>query len=203
VLTRDCQHCGRAFRIWPFEVNNPRRRFCSHVCSAKATSPTHGLSRTRLHVIWCGMKTRCYCRNHPAYAFYGSRGVVVCDEWRTNFVAFYDWALANGYRADLVLDRRNTHGNYEPDNCRWVTRCQQSSNTRKRSKPTTSRFKGVSWCANAAKWRVQIQHQGAHKHVGLFHDELQAAQAYDAEALQLFGDHAHLNFPKPEGVEPF
>jgi hypothetical protein len=89
--------------------------------------PTHGQSNTRLYYIWRGMKARCKYMQ-PRYHRYSGRGISVCDEWQRSFVAFLDWAIANGYRDDLLLDRRDNDGNYEPRNCRWATPKQQARN---------------------------------------------------------------------------
>lgn len=54
----------------------------------------------------------------------------MCDEWLNDFQAFYDWSIVNGYNDNLTLDRIDNNGNYEPNNCRWVTQTQQSRNRR-------------------------------------------------------------------------
>jgi hypothetical protein len=96
-----------------------------------ARSTTHGKSHTRLHRIWLGMRNRCYYKYQANYKDYGARGIAVCEEWRDSFEAFYAWAIANGYSENLSLDRINNDGNYEPSNCRWATRKEQSNNSRR------------------------------------------------------------------------
>lgn len=85
---------------------------------------------TKLYGVWKTMKQRCYDSNKQHYECYGGRGIVVCDEWKTDFLAFYNWALNNGYKEGLTIDRINNDGNYEPSNCRWVSQKEQSKNRR-------------------------------------------------------------------------
>jgi hypothetical protein len=69
------------------------------------------------------------CRNPQCHAFsrYGGRGITICLEWE-RFEGFRDWALANGYAADLTIDRIDNDGNYEPDNCQWISKAKQNRN---------------------------------------------------------------------------
>lgn len=90
----------------------------------------HGLSRTRLYNIWQAMKTRCYNKNHKFYKDYGGRGVKICDEWQHDFMSFRKWAINNGYKDGLTIDRIDVNGNYEPSNCRWATMSVQNKNKR-------------------------------------------------------------------------
>lgn len=90
----------------------------------------HNLSFTRQYRIWSGIKNRCTNPNEPKFNLYGGRGIKVCEEWLNDFIAFYDWAMANGYADDLRIDRIDCDGNYEPNNCRWVTYTDQNRNRR-------------------------------------------------------------------------
>lgn len=82
------------------------------------------------------MKNRCYNKNNTAYENYGGRGIGVCQEWLDDFINFYQWTMANGYRDDLTLDRIDVNGNYEPSNCRWATQETQCNNKRDNAKVT-------------------------------------------------------------------
>jgi len=83
-----------------------------------------GTEMTRLYRAWASMKARCFNPTSTSYPWYGSKGITVCDEWRDSFIAFRDWALANGYDPDaddLSIDRIDPTDNYHPGNCEWVS----------------------------------------------------------------------------------
>lgn len=88
----------------------------------------HGLRKTRLYRIWSNIKTRCYNVNDTHYKRWGAKGVVMCDEWRNDFKAFYDWAMSHGYSDELTIDRIDNNKGYEPTNCRWVTLAENNRN---------------------------------------------------------------------------
>jgi hypothetical protein len=95
----------------------------------------HNEPRHPLHGVWCGMIRRCENTTDQAYPDYGGRGISICPEWREDFMAFYNWAMANGWEHGLEIDRYpNNDGNYEPTNCRIATRSMQLRNTRKNRK---------------------------------------------------------------------
>lgn len=93
----------------------------------------HGLGRMLLYDVWYLMKRRCYEVGGKNYHQYGALGIKVCEEWKDNVSAFAEWALANGYKKGLQIDRIDTNGNYEPSNCRFVT-SKVNNNNRKNNR---------------------------------------------------------------------
>ena len=140
----------------------------------------HGMRRTPLYTCWKAMKQRCYNKKQHDFHYYGGRGITVCDEWCNNSKAFFDWAMANGYRPDLQIDRIDNNGNYEPSNCRFVTCRINSSNIRKKSKLPT----GVQRLCR--KYRAKIRLDGRNFHLGLFATPEEAGKTYSA-CVEAFG----------------
>ena len=95
------------------------------------THRTHGMSDSNLYRRWRTIIDRCNGTDKNHERNYKERGIVVCSEWRNSFEAFRDWALANGYKKELTIDRIDFNGNYEPSNCRWIPERDQHYNTRK------------------------------------------------------------------------
>lgn len=124
--------CGnlKESRLPDLKSGNTKSCGCLNSEISKYRMTKHGKHNTRLYHIYCGMKNRCQNCNDPKYPNYGGRGIKVCDEWLNDFMAFYNWAIDNGYKDDLTIDRINVDGNYKPDNCRWATPKQQSNNKR-------------------------------------------------------------------------
>ena len=126
--------CGKQISVLGGNLrsgNTTRCRKCSYdvIADKNTTLRKHNI---RLYGIWSGMKSRCYDENVEHFDRYGGRGIIVCDEWLgdNGFENFHNWAMKNGYKNGLTIDRINVDGNYEPNNCRWATNKEQQNNKR-------------------------------------------------------------------------
>jgi len=128
--------CGTAKDILLSHVKNGRIKSCG--CLRNETSRItgnknrkHGRSvgrRCPAYRSWEGMKSRCMNSSDPSFHLYGGRGIFVCDEWIQSFELFLH-DMGERPRG-TSLDRKNTDGNYEPENCRWATSQVQGRNKR-------------------------------------------------------------------------
>lgn len=117
--------CGNECKVEAYRLRNGHTKSCG--CITKK----HGFFGTRIYKIWDSMKQRCFNPNNNAYNNYGGRGITVCNDWKNDFMSFYEWSINNGYSDNLTIDRINVNGNYEPSNCRWSDDIVQHNNTRK------------------------------------------------------------------------
>lgn len=95
----------------------------------------HGEHGTRLYEVWKGMNARCSNPNHMFYKNYGGRGIKVCNQWKTDFLQFKEFMLSIGYDETLptgeqTIERIDVNGNYEPGNCKLISRKEQNVNKR-------------------------------------------------------------------------
>ena len=121
----------------------------------------NGLSYTRAYKAWKSMLNRCYNTAFNKYAYYGGRGVLVCDEWKQSFEAFYQ-AVGEPPPGHSLDRYPNPAGKYEPGNVRWATRSEQNRNTSRNEKfRCFSGGKGaktlVEWCEIVGAPRTTIQ----------------------------------------------
>lgn len=130
--------CGKKkyFALGGLKSGNIKSCGCKKAELNRGASTIHGLGvrgtpGNRIYGIWVDMKQRCYNENLDCYNNYGGRGIVVSEEWINDPVAFYEWAINNGYAAKLRIERINNDGNYEPSNCTWATPSEQMKNTRR------------------------------------------------------------------------
>lgn len=87
----------------------------------------HGGCGTHLYDVWKSMRQRCYNNNSYDYKWYGGLGIKICDEWN-DFSKFREWAVKNGYKRGLTIERINGMSDYCPDNCAWITIQEQQKN---------------------------------------------------------------------------
>jgi hypothetical protein len=136
-----CQcKCGNIKMIYITNLTQGKSKSCG--CTRQ-----NGLVETKLYNVWASMKSRCFNQNHKFYKDYGGRGITVCEEWRNSIIAFYEWAINNGYNEGLTLDRIDNNKSYSPSNCRWTSRLEQLNNRRNNLRITHN---GVS--RTVAEW---------------------------------------------------
>ena len=177
-----CGFCGNEFRSLVQDVKSNKIKSCG--CYRKRrvseTHKTHGLKNTRLYIIWANIKARTLNPKHKQYSDYGGRGITICEEWKNDFVPFYNWAMLNGYEENkgLSIDRIDNNGNYEPSNCRWTTQTIQCRNRRVR-KDNTSGYKGVSSNKRDGNYQASIYIKSKKISLGYFQTTLEGAISYN------------------------
>ena len=188
----ECPLCGREFKTNVKSVKCGQTKSCGCVARVEAgkrikANPSrykHGWTGTVQYIIWKSMRSRCLNPKHKDYDRYGGRGIKICNEWLNSADSFCRWAITNGYKEGLILDRENVNGNYEPSNCRFVTPPISGQNQRLYYSTNTSGYRGVSWHKMDRAWVANISWNGKAYHLGCFPTKELAAQAYNDFVVQ-------------------
>lgn len=122
--------CGKEFVAYINLLRSGNTKSCGCIKSDKTRklNLSHGKAHSPLYSKWKGIKDRCYNPNCDFYHRYGGRGIEVCEEWRNDFQAFYDWAITNGWQAGLTIERKDINKGYEPSNCEFIPMKMQARN---------------------------------------------------------------------------
>lgn len=117
------------FKVWYFKTKSCG---CLKAKLVSKATTKHGLRQHPLYKIWRNIKSRCNVSTSPDYKNYGGRGVRMCEEWENDFMAFYNWAISNGWKKGLDVDKDSKGNNllYSPLYCTILTHKDNCNNTR-------------------------------------------------------------------------
>lgn len=174
-------YCGKIFITSKYLILNKHTQSCGchNIAMIVYRNYKHGGAGSRLWTIHNYMLKRCHNTKSKDYHLYGGRGIKVCSKWK-DFVVFRDWALTNGYRDNLSIDRRDNDKGYSPDNCRWVNDKIQAINQRVKSTSSCG-LKGLKQL-DSGNWQVRIQTNGKRKSLGTYKTSEEAVSIYNKAA---------------------
>ena len=175
-----CGFCGNEFKTRTSSVKSGYTKSCGcyNVKRLRESNTKHGFGHTRLHTIWRSIKDRTLNIKTRQFPDYGGRGITICDEWKNDFMSFYNWAMSNGYSDELSIDRIDNDENYCPENCRWTTRTIQNRNRRIHTN-NTSGFKGVCYYKRDGNYQTYVKIKYKKIHLGYFPTAVEGAIAYN------------------------
>lgn len=120
-----CSECGWESDVQIRNIRNTKK--CKHKNRFQnfINSNKHWENK-KLQRIFSNMLNRCYSKKDKNYRWYGEKGIKICDEWTNDYFAFEQWALSHGYKEGLTIDRKDSNKDYCPENCRWISRVNNS-----------------------------------------------------------------------------
>lgn len=107
------------------EISSINKQKIAHP-TRKIKKEKHGDRYTKLWKEWNAMLWRCNPKNKRHHVWYSDKGITVCEEWHS-YLSFKEWALNNGYKDGLTIDRIDSNMNYCPQNCQWITLAENIS----------------------------------------------------------------------------
>ncbi|WP_083266912.1 AP2 domain-containing protein [Mycolicibacterium porcinum] len=189
-IIANCRNCNKEFSRPPSAFKDNKAKFCSRECASISMKRPDSQRNQPEYSCWNNMMQRVYNPNRNLYEYYGGRGIKVCPEWH-KFENFKRDMAPRPSRLH-TLDRIDSDGDYEPSNCKWSTKSEQSINTRL-FKNNKSGYRGVFYDKRRRLWLANICVQMTKFHIGGYSTKEEAAWVYDQWALSLHGDIAHLN----------
>ena len=137
--------CGNTCQRTIGNLNFGSTRSCGCIRSENSVHRTHGMSKTKAYTTWRKVKERCYNKNCQDYPDYGAKGIVMSEEFKQSFEAFYNEIGDPPENSPKwSIDRIDYTKNYEAGNLRWADSFTQARNKGK-SVSNTSGVTGVVW----------------------------------------------------------
>lgn len=175
--------CGKLKKINGTLLRNGKEAKCRH-------QEKHGLSYHKLYKVYYAMLERCYKKNFKQFKDYGERGIKVCSQWKgeKGFLNFFNWAIDNGYKNGLQIDRIDNNKGYCEENCRFVTHFENSGIGKQRMQSNnTTGFVGVS--KSGEKYRAYITFNKKRIHIGSNYKTIkEALEARIKKEIELLGE---------------
>ena len=187
-------------RMALFECLNCKTHFEAVVCTKSKTQKSciscNGFENKKpnrdhkLYRVWADTKNKiAQGKDSSHYVSYGSKNITMCEQWYFSYDIFFDWAIKNGWKESLSIDRINNDKGYSPENCRWTDKSTQSSNQRVLRKSNTSGYKGVLVLSDK-RHLAYIRFKNTKFNLGVYLTKLEAAKAYDSFVILLKWPHS-------------